>query len=83
LRVTSKGQVTIPVRIRRKLRIRANTQVDFIERDGEVVLEVREPEEKQPGGSLAERMAGKWQGELTTEEVMRLTRGEEWPSGPL
>jgi AbrB family looped-hinge helix DNA binding protein len=83
LRVTSKGQVTIPVRIRRKLGIRANTRVDFVEKDGEVVLEVSAPPEGAMAGTLAEHMAGKWQSELTTEEVMRLTRGEEWPDGPV
>lgn len=83
MRVTSKGQVTIPVRIRRKLGIRANTRVDFVEKDGEVVLEVSEPREFARGRSLAEHMAGKWQSKLTTDEVMRLTRGEEWPGDPV
>ncbi len=83
MRVTSKGQVTIPVRIRRKLGIRPNTRVDFVEKDGDVVLEVSEPQKAAEAGSLAQHMAGKWQSELTTEEVMRLTRGEEWPDGPL
>lgn len=34
-----KGQVTIPVAIRRKLGIEAGTPVRFVERDGVVVLE--------------------------------------------
>ncbi|MDR1426352.1 MAG: AbrB/MazE/SpoVT family DNA-binding domain-containing protein [Bifidobacteriaceae bacterium] len=29
--VTSKGQITIPVEVRRKLRIQAGSQLDFIE----------------------------------------------------
>ena len=83
MRVTSKGQVTIPVRIRRKLRIKANTQVDFVERDGEVVLEVREPEgPKETFEEWLKRVQGAWNSDLTTEDVMRLTRGDEWPDGP-
>jgi len=37
--VTSKGQVTIPVEIRRKLRLRAGSKIDFIENGaGEMVI---------------------------------------------
>ncbi len=36
---SSKGQVTIPVAIRRKLGIEPGTPVRFVERDGLVVLE--------------------------------------------
>lgn len=36
---SSKGQVTIPVAIRRKLGIEPGTAVRFVERDGLVVLE--------------------------------------------
>ena len=36
---SSKGQVTIPVAIRRKLGIEAGTPIRFVERDGLVVLE--------------------------------------------
>ncbi len=36
---SAKGQVTIPVAIRRKLGIKPGTPVRFVERDGMVVLE--------------------------------------------
>lgn len=37
--MTSKGQITIPVEVRRKLRLRAGTKVDFVEnKTGEIVL---------------------------------------------
>lgn len=37
--VTSKGQVTIPAEIRRKLRLHAGSKIDFIEnRAGEMVI---------------------------------------------
>ena len=37
--VTSKGQVTIPVEIRRKLRLHAGSKIDFIEnKAGEMVI---------------------------------------------
>jgi antitoxin PrlF len=37
--VTSKGQVTIPAAVRRKLGIKPGDRVGFVEEDGRVVLE--------------------------------------------
>ena len=37
--VTSKGQLVVPARIRRKFGIKQGTQVRFIERGGEIVLQ--------------------------------------------
>ena len=40
MRVTIKGQVTIPEHIREKLGIRPQSEVDFIEERGRVYLEI-------------------------------------------
>ena len=37
--VTTKGQLVIPARIRRKFGIKSGTRVRFVERDGEIVLQ--------------------------------------------
>jgi antitoxin PrlF len=37
-RISSKGQVTVPVEIREQLGLTAGTEIDFVLRDGEVVL---------------------------------------------
>lgn len=37
-RITSKGQVTIPKRIRERLHVAPGDQVDFVEEDGAVVV---------------------------------------------
>lgn len=42
--VTRKGQVVIPVRIRKKVGIKGGTRVIFEERNGEVVLHAATPE---------------------------------------
>lgn len=42
MRVTEKGQVTIPKPIRDRLGIGPGSEVEFVERDGEVVLAKRE-----------------------------------------
>ena len=40
--MTSKGQITIPVAVRRKLRLKAGSKVDFVEnKAGELVLKPR------------------------------------------
>lgn len=44
MRVTEKGQVTIPKEIRDRLRIGPGSEVEFVEREAGVVLEKREPE---------------------------------------
>ena len=40
--MTSKGQITIPVAVRKRLRLRAGSKVDFVENEaGELVLKPR------------------------------------------
>jgi len=38
MKVTEKGQVTLPKKLREKYGITSATEVEFIERDGEIVL---------------------------------------------
>lgn len=81
MRITSKGQVTIPETIRREAGLLPGTDVEFV-RTGEGVLLKRR---QGPGGSKRgreirdhlESLRGSAGSGWTTEEVMRLTRGEE------
>jgi AbrB family looped-hinge helix DNA binding protein len=76
MRITSKGQVTIPIEIRERVRLLPNTEVRF-EVEGNTVRILRE--ERSPGSRgkrLLERMQGKATSGLSTEEIMALTRGE-------
>ncbi|GAB7146032.1 hypothetical protein LRC484719_46390 [Mycobacterium riyadhense] len=72
MRVTSKGQVTIPRDVRRRLGIETGTEVDF-EIDGDVVRLVRRTQGR--GVALVEQMRGH-RLSMTTDEIMALTRGE-------
>ena len=72
MRVTSKGQVTIPQDIRRRLGIEAGSEVDF-EVDDDVVRLVRRTDGR--GSALVEQMRGQ-RLSMTTDEIMALTRGE-------
>jgi AbrB family looped-hinge helix DNA binding protein len=79
--VTIKGQVTIPKPIRDRLGIVPGaSSVEFeVASDGRIVLHRAVPQQERPDRFARFRgtpPAG-WNG-MTTEEVMRLTRGEDW-----
>lgn len=76
MRVTEKGQVTIPKELRDALGIGAGTEVEFERSDDAIVVR------KISGGStrgrrLVERLRGRGDVALTTDEIMALTRGGE------
>jgi AbrB family looped-hinge helix DNA binding protein len=75
MRVTTKGQVTIPQHIREKLGITPNTEVDFVEENGRVLLKKRKGAPK--GKSRFRKYRGAATVRMSTEEIMSLTRGEE------
>jgi AbrB family looped-hinge helix DNA binding protein len=79
MRITSKGQVTIPVEIRERAGLLPHTEVEF-EYDGKTVRIVRAAKKKgkmSRGERIVEHLR-KHSGRITmtTEEIMALTRGE-------
>lgn len=75
MRITSKGQVTIPRQVRDQLGLLPNTEVRFVVTDGGALL-VKEGESNRRGWALVEQLRGKATRKLTTDEIMALTRGE-------
>ncbi len=73
MKVTTKGQVTIPARIREYLNITPHADVDFRVRDGDVLL-VKQERGGEPGSRL-DGLRGVLKGTRTTREWMRATRG--------
>lgn len=75
MRVTTKGQVTIPQHVREKLGITPATEIDFIEEKGRVYLL------KKKGKNITTRRFRKLRGiatvKMTTDEIMALTRGDK------
>jgi AbrB family looped-hinge helix DNA binding protein len=57
MRVTTKGQVTIPKPVRRSLGIKPGTEVEFVLRDGEAVLRTMEIESSVRDKEVADFMA--------------------------
>ena len=76
MRMTRKGQVTIPMAIREKLGLLPNTEVEFeIDRDAVRVRKARQSQRLTRGQALIEHMRGRGTRRITTDEIMRLTRG--------
>jgi AbrB family looped-hinge helix DNA binding protein len=73
MKITSKGQITIPVDIREKLGLLPDTEVEF-EIVGEAVYLRKAQVKPSLGKSLVELMRGKATVKITTEEIMALTR---------
>jgi AbrB family looped-hinge helix DNA binding protein len=76
MRVTDKGQVTIPIEVRRYLGIEAGDEADFEVDDGGQVRLVRRAGQPSPGRRMIERLRGSGTVNMTTDEIMALTRGE-------
>jgi len=73
MRVTEKGQVTIPKDVRDRFGIGAGTEVVFeVVRNEIVVRKVTGGESR--GRRLAERLRGRGDVQMTTDEIMSLTR---------
>ncbi|HOO72541.1 MAG TPA: AbrB/MazE/SpoVT family DNA-binding domain-containing protein [Spirochaetota bacterium] len=75
MKVTTKGQVTIPWSIREKHGITPETEVDFIEEKGRVYL-VKMKGTKNTG-SRFKNVRGIASVKMTTDEIIALTRGEK------
>jgi len=75
MRVTSKGQVTIPVSIRERFGLLPETEVEFVV-EGETVKLVRASDAQQTRGDrVVRRLRGRAVSRLSTDEILALTRG--------
>ncbi|MBP6819469.1 MAG: type II toxin-antitoxin system PrlF family antitoxin [Ferrovibrio sp.] len=74
--LTSKGQVTIPKRVREHLGLRPGMAVSFeLRADGEVVVQRVSGRKAAPAASPFAKLRGKLKQGLSTDEIMALTRG--------
>ena len=75
MRVTDKGQVTIPKHIRDAAGIGPGSEVEFELRD-EVIVVHKRNDGPTRGRRLAERLRGRGDVDMSTDEIMALTRGD-------
>jgi antitoxin PrlF len=74
MRVTSKGQVTIPADVRRRLGIKPGSQVEFqMDELGARLVRAKTSQ----GDLIVRQMVGRGDVPMTTDEIMALTRGDE------
>ncbi len=78
MRITSKGQVTVPQEVRERAGLLPHTEVEFIvEPDGVRIVKTHESRRPGRGATVVDRLrrsAGRVS--MTTDEIMALTRGE-------
>ena len=75
MKITTKGQVTIPQRIREKAGLLPGCDVEFVAERGRVYL--RKVRGSGRGKSLIARMRGRGSVQMSTDEILSLTRGED------
>jgi AbrB family looped-hinge helix DNA binding protein len=71
VRITTKGQVTIPQELRRKYQLDSHAEVEFSDEDGKIILSVVKKSE-----SPIHSLVGRGDVRLTTDEILSLTRSE-------
>ena len=78
MRITSKGQVTIPQAVRESAGLLPNTEVDIVVLDGNVTIrKARTTHPSSRGQRAVRNLRGSARGVgMTTDEIMALTRGE-------
>lgn len=77
MRITSKGQVTIPQAIREKLGLLPHSEVEFqIVGDSVRIRKAGSAKKKTRGEMIVERLRGTGNRRFTTEEIMAMTRGD-------
>jgi AbrB family looped-hinge helix DNA binding protein len=75
MRITSKGQVTIPQEIRNRFGLLPDTEVEFVAKKNSVqIVKSTNPSRPTRGRALVRRLRGRGGVGMTTDEILALTR---------
>jgi AbrB family looped-hinge helix DNA binding protein len=78
MRITSKGQVTIPIDVRERAGLHPHSEVDIVFKNGVVaIMKASGARGLTRGARIVASMRGRGDSGLTTDEIMALTRGED------
>lgn len=81
MKITSKGQVTIPIALRERFGLLPETEVDFeIAGDALRLRSTRSPKGGGRGTAVVARLLGRGDVRMTTDQILALTRGGPTPS---
>jgi AbrB family looped-hinge helix DNA binding protein len=75
MRITTKGQVTIPLAVREHLGLLPHTEVEFVIKGDTAVL--TKASGRRRGRKLIDHMRGRGSGRMSTDEILALTRPPE------
>lgn len=73
MKITSKGQVTVPLPIRSEFGFKPGTDVEFVAEGGKVILRAKR-KRHNPVEDWLKEATGVARGKTTTAKIMRLTR---------
>ncbi|MDF3055938.1 MAG: AbrB family transcriptional regulator [Rariglobus sp.] len=76
MKLTTKGQVTIPLKLRKRYGLAARTEVTFEAAEGGVLIKPASAPRLQRLKTALRRARGSATSGLTTGDIMRQTRGE-------
>ena len=74
MKITTKGQVTIPADIRDELGLLPYTEVE-LEIRGETVVIRKADQNRRRGRRVVEHLRGRGDVRMSTDEILKLTRG--------
>ena len=77
MRITSKGQVTVPIEVRKRFGFLPDTEVEFVIEGSIVRLRKKKSKGQGRGVRLVNHLRGKGTVNMTTDEILALTRGEK------
>lgn len=75
MRITSKGQVTIPQEIRERFGLLPDTEVEFVaKRNSVLIVKSTSPARPTRGQAIVRRLKGRSSVRMSTDEILALTR---------
>jgi AbrB family looped-hinge helix DNA binding protein len=75
MKITSKGQVTIPIEIRERLGLLPNTEVEFrLQGNTARLVKISASRSHRRGTEIIDRLQGKANVKMTTDQILALTR---------
>ncbi|MFA6958415.1 MAG: AbrB/MazE/SpoVT family DNA-binding domain-containing protein [Thermoanaerobaculia bacterium] len=75
MRITSKGQVTIPQEIRERFGLLPDTEVEFVAKGNSVqIVKAKNPARPGRGEAIVSRLRGRGSVKMSTDQILALTR---------
>ena len=75
MRITSKGQVTIPQKIRDRYGLMPETEIEIVDVNGQIGLRRAEPQNKDRAQLFVESLRGAGHSTMNADEIIAMMRG--------